>query len=64
MADGNDDTIYVVGGRRDSNENASSPINDLYIYNIPANTWSVGPPAPMVMSDTCAGSIAGKVSDI
>lgn len=61
LDNGNDDTIYVVGGRRDSNENATSPINDLYIYNIPANTWSVGPPAPMVMSDTCAGSIAGKV---
>ena len=63
IADDQQDTVYIVGGRKDSFENATSPINEIYIYNITTNTWTTGPPAPMVLSDTCAGSIAGKVSD-
>ncbi|KAG0575426.1 hypothetical protein KC19_5G002900 [Ceratodon purpureus] len=61
LDNGKQDTIYVVGGRRDASDNTTAPINELYIYNIPMNTWSIGPAAPMVLSDTCAGSVAGKV---
>lgn len=62
LDNGKSDTIYIVGGRRDSLEsNTTSPLNTLYIYNIPANTWSNGSDAPIVMCDTCAGSVGGKV---
>lgn len=61
LDNGKSDTIYIVGGRRDSLDNITSPQNAVHIYNIPTNTWSTGPDAPIVMSDTCAGSVAGKV---
>lgn len=57
VPDGKQDTIYVVGGRL--NENVT--VRDLYVYNIPTNTWTVAPAAPINASDNCAGSVGGKV---
>lgn len=57
LDNGKQDTIYVVGGRL--NENVT--VRDLYVYNIPTNTWTVAPAAPINASDNCAGSVGGKV---
>lgn len=62
VADGNSDTVYIVGGRVNSYENSTSLTKSVYIYNITSDSWTIGPvDSPIYQSDTCAGSLSGKV---
>lgn len=61
VADGREDTIYIVGGRNSTIDTAAYMVTSVFIYDIPSNTWSQGTDAPYPQSDTCAGSFYGKV---
>lgn len=52
----------MVGGRNGSIDSPAFLVKSVFIYNVPTNTWTVGPVDALAsQSDTVAGSFGGKV---
>ena len=56
-------SIYVFGGAHRDPNNLPPLMNNVWIYNIAANTWSAGPPLPDVRAFMASGydSANGKI---